>query len=104
MASALYCVTIEVDPAAVDEWNRWYTEHHVPDVLAQPGFLGAQRYADEALAKDGWKRFVSMYEVESPRALEEYLAGDAVTRLRADHVERFGKVTRLSRQVLRRMA
>ncbi|WP_330255142.1 hypothetical protein OG874_11675 [Nocardia sp. NBC_00565] len=28
-----------------DEFNRWYTETHLPEVLAVPGVVRAQRYA-----------------------------------------------------------
>ncbi|MEV0766794.1 DUF4286 family protein [Nocardia salmonicida] len=28
-----------------DEFNRWYSETHLPDVLAVPGIVRAQRYA-----------------------------------------------------------
>jgi len=27
-----------------DEYNRWYTEQHLQDVLAVPGFVSAQRF------------------------------------------------------------
>jgi hypothetical protein len=32
------------DAARADEFNRWYDEVHVPDVLAANGVVAAQRY------------------------------------------------------------
>jgi hypothetical protein len=32
------------DAARADEFNRWYDEVHVPDVLAASGVVAAQRY------------------------------------------------------------
>ena len=51
-----YIVTIEVSPAAEQTWSRWQSEHHIPEVLAEPGFLGARKLRDTQLAEDGWIR------------------------------------------------
>ena len=32
------------DPSREDEYNQWYTDTHIPDVCAVPGFVGARRY------------------------------------------------------------
>jgi quinol monooxygenase YgiN len=99
MARVMYMVTIEVAPDVEDRWNSWHSEQHVPELLAQPGFLGARKYRDPDEGKDGWARYIVLYELESPEALEAYLAGAEVGRLRQDYAERFGPVTRLFRQI-----
>ncbi|HLL52452.1 MAG TPA: DUF4286 family protein [Myxococcaceae bacterium] len=99
MARVLYMVTIEVSPESEARWDSWHSEHHVPDLLAQPGFLGARKFRDPDEGKDGWARYLVLYEVESPEALEAYLSGTEVNRIRQDYQERFGTVTRLSRQI-----
>jgi hypothetical protein len=48
-------------------WNRWYDEVHLPEILACPGFRSGQRYVTEA---DGARRYVALYELDGPKALE----------------------------------
>jgi hypothetical protein len=40
----LVVCTNPADAAHEDEYNRWYTEEHLPDVLAIPGYVRATRY------------------------------------------------------------
>lgn len=69
-------------PGRESEFNRWYTEQHLPDVLAVPGIVAAQRFAladrqmirgskaqpptvggkDEA---DAPGQYAALYEIES---------------------------------------
>ena len=57
--------TVDVDPSAIDQFNHWYNEVHLPEILACPGFLSAARY--ECVA--GQPQFVAIYELESEAAL-----------------------------------
>jgi len=48
-----------------DEYNDWYDRRHIPDVLAIPGFVAAQRFRVEKLepiAMLPW-RYLAIYEV-----------------------------------------
>ncbi len=56
----LVTVDIEVDGAA--EFNRWYNEVHVPEILACPGWRANRRY--ECL--DGEPRFLAVYDLDDP--------------------------------------
>jgi hypothetical protein len=57
-----------------DEYNDWYTNHHLREILAIEGFHSAQRFelADARMTRDTpdapW-RYVAVYEVEE-NALE----------------------------------
>ena len=97
--SVIYAINAEVNPVDEQTWDEWQTRHHMPDVLSQPGFLRVTKYKIDAPA-DGWSQYLIMYEVASREALDDYLQGEAVTRLRADHYSRFGTSTRLSRSIL----
>jgi len=38
---------VYTDPASLEqdtEYNRWYTEEHLPDVTSVPGYVAASRY------------------------------------------------------------
>ncbi len=97
--SVLYTITAEVNPIDEATWNEWHTRFHMPDVLAQPGFLRGTKYKIDG-PTDEWSQYIVLYEVESREALDAYLKGEAVTRLRAEHYAHFGTSTRLSRLIL----
>lgn len=97
--AVFYAVKVEVDPKEEAAWSDWHTRHHIPEVLAQPGFVCATKYRLDT-ANGGWQQYVTVYELTSREALEAYLQGEAVTRLRADHYHHFGLCTRLSRMIL----
>lgn len=94
----IYAVKVEVDPVDEATWDEWNTTLHIPDVLMQRGFLRASKYKIDSDAE--WPQYLILYELESRAALDNYLKGDAVIRLRADHYSRFGSSTRLSRMLL----
>ena len=97
----VYLVKAEVAPEAERAWDEWNTRQHIPEVLAEAGFVRATKYRLEGdAAADGWIAYWVLYEVESREALEAYLTGEAVGRLRKDHSARFGSVVRLSRAIL----
>ena len=42
--TALMMVWADVPADKEDEFNRWYNEEHLAELLAVPGVLGAARY------------------------------------------------------------
>jgi hypothetical protein len=63
-----------------DEFNRWYSEEHLPDVVSVPGFTAATRYrlTDLNVGRQfkPWivpRRYLAIYEleVEGPEAVAE---------------------------------
>lgn len=83
--SGVLVVWSQVRPADEDELNRWYTEEHLPERLAVPGFLGARRYAGPP-ADDGCRRYLALYELDdvavlsSPAYRERFTNPTAWTR------------------------
>lgn len=57
------------------EFNRWYNEEHMRDMLAYPGVLSARRYK----VVDGAPTYLAMYELSEPTILEkpeyQYISG-----------------------------
>jgi len=97
--AVFYAVMVEVDPKEEAAWDDWHTRQHMPDVLAQPGFVRATKYRLDTAHGD-WSQYLTAYEIVSREALDAYLQGEAVARLRADHYNHFGHCTRLSRMIL----
>ena len=52
------------DPAREKEYNDWYDNIHLPDVLETPGFIGATRY-ENTTPQEGEARFLAIYEIET---------------------------------------
>ena len=60
---------LEVDASVEADWDRWYDEVHLPEVVAVPGFRGGTRYraAPHAHDGDGLRRQLTIYEVSGPQ-------------------------------------
>jgi quinol monooxygenase YgiN len=104
MKPALYAVTVEMAPDSEPACLQWLQKLHIPEVLREPGFLRCRLWKDTAPAQDGWARYVVHYELTSQDAVEQYLNGEAVKRLRADGVARFGSAMRATRATLTEVA
>ncbi len=63
----LMVVDVTVDPKVEEEWNVWYDQVHLPDILGCPGFIHTARYVcDEA----GARRYLTLYEVTDAGVVE----------------------------------
>lgn len=78
----LSIVTADVDPAHKEDWNRWYTESHMPNLLNVPGYVLAGRFRvvdHPALAGfNTGPKYLALYECESEEVLPSLRAGDAM--------------------------
>ena len=70
MSMGALAALIDFTGVAVDEFNDWYDTEHIPERLAVPGFLSAQRW----VAADGSALSFAFYDLESVEVLtsEEY--------------------------------
>ena len=41
--TALLMVFVDIDTEQDGDFNKWYNEEHIPDLLALPGFLNGAR-------------------------------------------------------------
>ena len=50
-----------------DEYNKWYNDTHLHDVVKVPGFVSAQRFElSEAQMQDGIEyKYLAIYEIET---------------------------------------
>jgi hypothetical protein len=67
-------VTADVDPEHEEEWDRWYTESHVPNLSRIPGYVIAARFRlleHPALAAfNTGPKYLALYECESEEILD----------------------------------
>ncbi|HXZ63072.1 MAG TPA: DUF4286 family protein [Acidimicrobiales bacterium] len=68
MAKGVMVVESRPEPAREDEFNRWYREVHVPEVLAVPGFVSVRRFKlrpRDVDAQEPPPTYLAVYDVES---------------------------------------
>ena len=41
----IFMVYVDIDAQHVQEFNKWYNEEHLPELLSVPGILSAARYS-----------------------------------------------------------
>ena len=65
MQRAMYVVsTHPASPEAEEEYNRWYSDVHLGDVLRVPGVVNATRYARDDGAPAG-APYLALYELQA---------------------------------------
>jgi hypothetical protein len=66
MATTVFAVHTNAVEGREDEFNDWYDDQHIPDVLAVPGFIRARRYEiTDNLATPLTKfKYFAIYEIE----------------------------------------
>ena len=52
------------DASREEEFNDWYDNIHLPDVLETPGFVAATRYVIRE-PQDGRGKYIAVYEIET---------------------------------------
>jgi hypothetical protein len=67
-------------PDRDDEYNKWYSETHIPEVCQVPGVIGARRFkiADPAQAGSGASTYIALYELDADDFTEVF--GEIVAR------------------------
>lgn len=98
----VYEVSVDVDAALRADYLRWLRPH-VAEILALPGFTGADVYEIVDPVDPARLRVCMHYRLVDDAALADYLREHA-PRLRADGLARFGERMRATRRVMRPLA
>lgn len=66
MSKSILVVISSPTPGQEEEYNRWYTDQHLRDVLTLPGFTSAQRFKlSVSTPNDVPGSYLAIYEYES---------------------------------------
>ncbi len=65
MPKAVLAVVTNCPQGREAEFNEWYTNTHVPDILQLPGFVAATRYEMVGQPRQGQGKFLALYEMEA---------------------------------------
>jgi hypothetical protein len=79
------------DPGREKEFNQWYDDIQVPDMLETPGIVRATRY-ENASPGEGQGKFLTLYEIET-EDIEKTMAAEWENRVKK---EQQGRVSTLS--------
>lgn len=97
----VYEVTLDADAAIAVEYRAWLRAH-VAQMLALPGFTGAETFeVVEPPPAGGRVAWCVQYALRDEAALTDYLREHA-PRMRGDGLARFGDRFTATRRVLRR--
>lgn len=99
MTAVVYEVSVDVDAGLREDYLRWLGPH-VAEILALPGFEGAETFEVVDPADPALLRVCMRYRLADAAALDDYLR-DHAPRLRADGIARFGDRMRATRRVMR---
>lgn len=53
------------DPSREDEYNEWYGNVHIPDMLETPGMIRATRWESADSADKTVRKYLALYELEA---------------------------------------
>jgi uncharacterized protein (TIGR02118 family) len=88
MATVLFMVKATIPKSKELEFNEWYNDTHVPQVLQYPGLVSARRY--RAIMGDDTYQYMALYEVRDEKTFEALMGSDHMKALRADYDKHFG--------------
>ena len=98
----VYEVNIDVREAVFDDYRAWLSPH-VAEILALPGFIGAEIFERrDPPPAPGVRALTVWYRLVDESALQRYLTEHA-PRLREDGLRRFGDAASATRRVLTSM-
>lgn len=85
-------------PGKEEEYNQWYSDQHLPDVVRCPGFLNGQRFSlAGSLTNDPPYKYLSIFEVETDDpndTLRELLSrANGPDMPSSDAIDRIGAIT-----------
>src|SRR4051812_30828434 len=70
----IFMVYVDIDAQHVQEFNKWYNEEHLPELLSVPGILSAARYE----AVKGGPQYLACYELDSVAVMRTRIVGEQI--------------------------
>ena len=73
-----------------EEFNEWYNNVHVPEVLTAPGMVRAERFVAEG-SSQGLPKYLAIYELEDEDAIKKALSSKEMSNAIRDFTKGWGK-------------
>ena len=91
MSIGLFVVRATIRKDQEAQFNKWYNEEHLPQVLRYNGAVSGRRYR-KVVGEDSYQ-YMAVYEFASEEVLQQFLKSDALKDLRAEYDKHFGAVS-----------
>jgi hypothetical protein len=95
MAVAIFVVRASITTDKEADFNKWYNEEHVPQVLQYNGAVSARRY--KQILGDDKLEYMAVYEFASEEVFRRFMASDHLKTLIKDYDAHFGGVSERAR-------
>ena len=92
-----YIVKSEISKEYVNEFDKWYHEIHIPDVVRRSGAKEGKRF--RAVEPEDKFMYMAIYEFANMETFRKYQESADKKELVADFIERFGKRAELKTSV-----
>ena len=76
IGNTVLVVTMDVDQADEEEFNRWYNEQHLPERMAIPGYVSARRFKLEVDNNNNALKYLCILEMEDGSPLQSEMYQD----------------------------
>lgn len=93
---AAFVVRVTLPASDADAWKSWYEGEHMPEVLADPGFVRARLFELNS-ETEGERSFVAVYDAVELGAVDSFRQGRG-PKLGEEHGTRF-PTARIDRQI-----
>ena len=80
-----------IDPAREQEFNDWFDNIHLPDVLKTPGYVSAKRFVIKE-SKMGRGKYLAIYEIETNDIEKTLALRKEYKKIEAEQGRSFGQV------------
>ncbi len=95
MPTVLFVVKATITKEREKDFNRWYNEEHVPQVLQYPGLVSARRYR-AIEGEDRWQ-YMAVYELQDEATYRRFIDSDHMKALRKEYDVHFGDTSERAR-------
>jgi len=94
---AYYIVKTTVDKSCEKEFNEWYHNVHIPDVVKASGCIQARRL--KAIEKDDEYEYLAIYEFDALETFNAYKESAERKALIQDFLDKYERVTKMKSSI-----
>jgi hypothetical protein len=95
MSTVLFMVRATITKEKEEEFNRWYNEEHLPQLLRFKGAVSARRY--KAILGEDKYQYLALYEIANEETFRRLMDSEHMKKLKLEYDERYGAVSERAR-------
>ena len=95
MSTVLFMVKATITKEKEEEFNRWYNEEHLPQILQFKGAVSARRY--KAILGEDKYQYLALYEMADEKTFRRLMDSEHMKKLKLEYDEMYGAVSERAR-------